>query len=124
MRTWFLPLLGIALLHACKREPIRDPDAELFRTPEQLTTARQLNIAKWTGDFVQRNGKMPDSLAMLRPIAEVGDPKEEVLNDAWGRPMQLQTFGEGFQVWSAGADGRASTSDDIVHQVGSFADVK
>ena len=111
-------LLMVGLFISCKgHPPPEDTDKELFRTPEALTQARELNIAKWTADFLRAKGRLPASVSELTLPEASSDPKENPMNDAWGRRILLSPHGQGFEVRSYGADGQPNTADDLVHRV-------
>jgi len=55
--------------------PPEDTDAELFRSPEDLTGSRELNLAKWIADFVGADGHLPASTQELPLPAPTDDPK-------------------------------------------------
>ena len=66
--------------------------------------------------FVSRNGALPEVL----PGGYVSDElhplymNDLIRNDAWGGPIRYLRTDEGYELRSAGADGRADTGDDIV----------
>ena len=106
-------------LVACGDKPsFSDTDKELFRSPEQLTTAREMNVAKWTSDYFRKTGRLPQDMQSIRPTAAPEkDAKDDVLNDVWGRPFAVVAVDSGFVVRSAGPDGQQSTPDDITYKV-------
>ncbi len=118
-------LVTSLIVASCRgHPPPEDTDAELFRTPESLTGARELNIAKWTADFLRANGHLPASTQELALPEPPADPKENPLNDGWGLPITLLPVGRGFELRSSGADHVSGTADDIVHRVDDPATVK
>jgi len=111
-------LVASVIVASCKgHRPPQDTDAELFRTPESLTGARELNIAKWTADFLRANGHLPASTQELPLPEPPADPKENPLNDGWGLPITFLPVGRGFELRSNGPDRVPGTPDDIVHRV-------
>lgn len=121
MRLRFLPiaaLLSGIVTASCKgHPPPEDTDAELFRTPEALTGARELNLAKWISDFRRASGHLPQSTQQLPLPTPSTNPTENPLNDGWGHPIILEPVGKGFELRSFGPDGIRGTQDDIVHRV-------
>lgn len=72
-------------------------------------------------EFACRTGRPPNSLAELRAArtADIADPDvdwlgEALWSDAWHRPIQYRRRGLGYEVRSAGSDGRLGTADDLV----------
>jgi hypothetical protein len=121
MRSYMIALrmaLMLTVVASCKgHPPPQDTDKELFRTEGELTVARELNLAKWSGDYFRVNGRLPEDPRELAKGPPPSDPKEDPLNDAWGRPIQLIPMGKGLEVRSLGPDGQANTEDDVVHHV-------
>lgn len=116
-RIW-LVLALVSIAAACKGERvIKDTDRELFKTPEELTRAREMNIAKWASDYVRRTGHLPAKVNDVRPAPEQPDPKDDPLHDAWGRSIEIVAAGAGFVVRSWGADAIANNADDIEYRV-------
>src|SRR3954464_7199397 len=119
LRSTSLALIVVASVFAgCKGHSAQeDTDNDLFRTPEALTKARELNIAKWTADFVRSNGRLPSGTKELHLPLPPNDPKENPLNDAWGKPIELSRAGKGFELHSVGPDGVPGTADDLLYRV-------
>lgn len=111
-------MMVIAALLGCEgHPPPQDTDRELFRTEEQLTNARVLNLAKRVADFYRAEGQLPTAIDSLRSFPVVTDPKENPRNDGWGRPIVLAVTNESFELRSAGPDRVIGTGDDIVYRV-------
>lgn len=109
-----------ALFASCDgHPPPSDTDSELFRSPQQLTSARELNLAKRIADFYRANTRLPVGVSELPPLpaGENLDPPDNPLNDGWGRPILLSAVGDGFELRSYGQDGVQGTPDDVVYRV-------
>ena len=108
-------LLVAAMLLGCEGSPPpEDTDEELFRTQEQLTGARLLNLAKRVSDFHLAHGRLPSDTHELPSITVFDSPADDPRNDAWGRPILITAIGRGFELRSNGADGEQGTDDDVV----------
>lgn len=113
--AWIAVLLGVP---ACGgRSEFSDTDAELFRSQEQLTGARELNLAARVSRFYREKGRLPQGLGELDDTAQAGPPGERLSNDAWGRPLRIDPVGSGLEIRSAGRDTTYETVDDIVYRV-------
>ena len=111
-------MLFLGAVGGCKGHgPPQDTDKELFRNPQDLTMARELNLAKRIADFWKGNGRLPTDIGELRVVSVVTDPMENPLNDGWGRPISFKLLGRGFELRSNGSDGVPSTRDDLLHRV-------
>jgi hypothetical protein len=118
-RPGLLAAVIVAVLPgACRREQVvEDTDKELFKTPRDLTLAREMNVATWASSYFRRTGRLPATLNEVRPSPEEPDPKEDPLHDAWGRLLEIASVGSGLVVRSSGADGLANTADDVEYRV-------
>jgi len=119
MRLGTLTTIALLITLGCKGHPPPiDTDKELFRTPEALTTAREVNLSKWIADYLREKRHLPISTREVLPAsAGGGDSADNPLNDAWGHPIMLTSYGRGFELRSSGPDGAPNTSDDIVQRV-------
>ena len=117
--TMRLIVLGVLfiLFASCKEPPQGDTERDIFPHPEDLTHAREMNIAKWTADFLRKNGRLPDRTSELPLPSPRSEAKDNPLNDAWGHPILLVRVGSGYELRSIGADGTLGTADDIVYRV-------
>lgn len=116
-RTLRSILAGLTLV-ACKgHPPPQDTDAELFRTPVDLTRARMLNLSKWTADFVRINKHLPADLVDVRQVPAAMSAEDSAWIDGWTHPIVYSRGGAGFELRSAGPDTTMSTDDDLVLRV-------
>ncbi len=116
-RTLTLSLILSIALAGCSREAEPDPIEQklLLRQATERNLGVVVEIARELRD--QRGGVQPvsqqDVFAAVRQRHPASDPKTDVLNDAWGRPLLYEIVHEtegnslrnGFRVVSSGSNG-------------------
>ena len=98
-----------------------DGRAEINPTPLEVTQRRMRIVARALEEVRQSTGRYPaDVRAILDlPIADPNlRPKERWLIDGWNRPLRYVLQSSGYELRSAGEDGRFQSGDDVV-QAGS-----
>lgn len=117
LRTLTLALLAPIALAACDRDAGPDPAGQDLarRQATEQNLGVVVDIARELRD--QRGGVQPasqeDVFAAVRQRHPASDPKSDVLNDGWGRPLRYEIIHEtegnslrnGFRVLSPGANG-------------------
>jgi hypothetical protein len=83
-----------------------------------------MNVAKWSAEYLQANGRLPVAVSELPNASDSGDSVASPLRDAWGHPLLLSQMGKGFEVRAPGADGVLNSGDDITHRVDDPHEVK
>ena len=129
-RPLTLSLLASIALAGCSRAPEPDPIEKdlLLHQATERNLALVVEIARTLRD--QRGVVQPpsqeDVFAAVRQQHPASDPKSDVLNDAWGRPLRYEIIHEntgsslrdGFRVVSAGPNGEFEHAggDDLRHE--------
>jgi len=76
--------------------------------PKSQTIGAQVETAVRIGMYLEKDGKLPDSLASL-PIREHYANRT---SDGWGRPLIYQVDGDSFTLTSYGRDGKPGGEGD------------
>jgi len=84
---------------------------------ERKTTSTSLaKLVAGVTTYRQRNGSLPVAKD-IRALSDVLHPlymTDLVLDDAWGRPIELETLDSNIRFRSLGPDGKSGTADDIL----------
>ncbi|MBW3570009.1 MAG: alpha/beta fold hydrolase [Gemmatimonadetes bacterium] len=87
----------------------------------QIGTQDRVNtIARYVQRQARNTGLSPQDRDLARVMKEMFPNRSDVMMDPWGRRYFLRRRGDGFQVGSAGPDGRRGTSDDILSSMQSL----
>jgi len=81
------------------------------------TTASLQKLATGVAAYRERNGSMPNArdIKALTDILHPQYMRDLVLDDAWGRPIEVEpSGGANFRFRSLGPDAQRGTSDDVV----------
>ena len=90
MRLAIVTTFAVLMTVGCKgHPPPHDTDKELFRTPEALTVARELNVSKWIADYLREKRHLPASMSELRPAGAGAEPADDPLKKAFGDIVQF-----------------------------------
>jgi len=67
-------------------------------------------------EYACRHGRLPVTLTALRtrPVGALAALDSAAFLDAWGHPLRYQPHAPGYELRSAGPDGRFGTPDDLV----------
>lgn len=70
--------------------------------------------------YLNEFGHFPTALGELRSPPDGSAPiaDKDIPPDPWGQQYNYQQTGNGYRVWSVGADGQDGTDDDVVHTSG------
>jgi len=81
------------------------------------TTAASLDkLVAGVAAYRQQNGAVPAArdIKALADALHPGYMKDLILDDAWGRPIEVETTSPSLRFRSVGPDGQSGTPDDIV----------
>lgn len=90
--------------------------AALNESRRKATTASLEKLAAGVASYRQSNGAAPQARD-IKALADVLHPqymKDLILDDAWGRPIEVEASNPNVRFRSAGPDGQSGTPDDIV----------
>jgi hypothetical protein len=90
--------------------------AALNETRQKQTAAALRKLDAGVSAFRQRNGNAP-SASNVMALGDILHPQymtELILEDAWGRPIELESTTPNFRFRSLGADGQRGTADDVL----------
>ena len=79
------------------------------------TAASMQKLVAGIAAYQQRNGSMPGATT-IQTLADVLHPEymsDLVLDDAWGRQIEVETATPTYRFRSLGADGQRGTADDV-----------
>jgi hypothetical protein len=85
-----------------------------LRKKDTLASLRKLDAG--VASYRQRNGNAPQATTALA-LSDALHPQymsDLVLDDAWGRPIEVETSGASLRFRSLGPDGQRGTSDDVL----------
>ena len=88
----------------------------LNESKRKLTAVSFEKLGAGIAAYRQRNGSAP-AAADIKALSDVLHPqymKDLVLEDGWGRLIEVESSGSGLRLRSAGVDGQRGTPDDIV----------
>jgi hypothetical protein len=96
------------------------PIVEFERTLNELrkkdTVASLRKLDAGVAAYRQRNGRAPSANTILS-LGDALHPQymaDLVLDDAWGRPIEVETTGGSLRFRSLGPDGQPGTTDDVL----------
>ena len=90
--------------------------AVVNETRQKQTAAALRKLDAGVTAFRQRNGNAP-SATTVTALGDVLHPQymtDLVLDDAWGRPIEIESSTPNFRFRSLGADGQRGTADDVL----------
>jgi Type II secretion system (T2SS), protein G len=88
----------------------------LNESKRKLTAVSFEKLGAGIAAYRQRNGSAP-AAGDIKALSDVLHPqymKDLVLEDGWGRLIEVESSGSGLRLRSAGVDGQRGTPDDIV----------
>ena len=90
--------------------------AALNEVNRRTTTTSMEKLVGGIATYRQRNGSLP-AAKDIKTLVDVLHPlymKDLVLDDGWGRPIEVETSESGIRLRSLGLDGKKDTPDDIL----------
>ena len=96
--------------------PLKDLLAAVEEIRKRDTAAALRKLDSGVAAYRQANGSAPaaTNIATMADSLHPRFMKDLVLNDAWGRPVEVETAGAGLRFRSLGTDGQRGTADDVV----------
>ena len=94
------------------RAPIADGEMNLIPDPAARTWMRLAGLRAIVREFTAKHGRLPDRMEEFMPAP--GTEWIDYRFDGWSDPITYARRGQGFEIRSAGPDGRVGTSDDLV----------
>jgi hypothetical protein len=88
----------------------------LNEAKKRETTASLGKLVAGVGAYRQGTGSIP-AARDIKGLSDVLHPlymKDLVIEDSWGRPIELETSGNDLKFRSLGPDGQRGTADDIL----------
>lgn len=89
----------------------------LNETRRKTTAASMEKLVAGVAAYRQRNNGTVPTATNIQDLADILHPQymsDLVLEDAWGRQIQVESSTSGLRFHSLGADGRRDTPDDVV----------
>ena len=96
--------------------PVVELERALNEIRRQDTASALRKLDAGVASYRQRNNRAPAGSTIMA-LGEALHPtymSDLVVNDAWGRPIEVETAGTALKFRSLGADGRRGTPDDVV----------
>jgi hypothetical protein len=95
-----------------KKAPVEEDISRFNQTKAELTSVNLEQLSRAVQEWMsEHEGQVPETLKELQGGRSYGLS----LTDAWGRDIRYQKLSDsGFELRSAGADGKFQTEDDIV----------
>jgi hypothetical protein len=92
--------------------------AALNESRRKIAAASLEKLGAGVMEYRQKNGALP-SVSNIQALADVLHPqymRELILDDPWGRPIEVESAGTLVRFRSLGPDGQRGTDDDILSQ--------